>query len=288
METRRHPLVTLAIYVPLVTLALLMLSPFAWMLLAALMKQGNALKFVFIPGGDASLADRLATLYSFSNFEAVATNQDFPFGRFFFNSLMVATSCAGLVVLICTMGGYAFAKKDFPGKDLMFRVLLTSMLVPGMIYMIPQLTLVIQLGWINSLAGLVVPHLASVFGLFLMRQYIETIPDSLFEAARMDGANELQILRHVVFPLSVPVMITLFLLTFLFQWSNFLWQLVVNTPDSPLRTLPVGLALFKGQYSTNWELMMAGACFSVLPIAALFLAAQKFFIEGLTQGAVKG
>jgi multiple sugar transport system permease protein len=288
METRRGPLLTALIYIPLVTLAFLMLSPFVWMVLAALMKQGNALKFVFIPVGDASLSERLATLYSLSNFKAVVENPDFPFGRFFVNSLMVSTSCAGLVVLICTMGGYAFAKKAFPGKDFLFKLLLTSMLVPGMIYMIPQLTLVIQLGWINSWSGLVVPHLASVFGMFLMRQYIETIPDSLFEAARMDGANEVQILRHVVFPLSLPVMITLFLLTFLFQWSNFLWQLVVNTPDSPLRTLPVGLALFKGQYSTNWELMMAGACFSVLPIAALFLAAQRFFIEGLTQGAVKG
>ena len=282
MEFKRSPWVTALIYVPLVGLAFLMLSPFVWMVLAALMKQGQAMHFRFIPDGD------WGELYTLSNFDTVAHNPDFPFLRFFFNSLVVATLCGTLVTLICTMGGYAFAKKEFVGKQLLFKLLLTSMLIPGMIYMIPQLTLVIQLGWINSWAGMVVPHLASVFGIFLMRQYIETIPDSLFEAARMDGANEAQILRHVVFPLSIPVMITLFLLTFLFQWSNFLWQLVVNTPDSPLRTLPVGLALFKGQYSINWELMMAGACFSVLPIAVLFLAAQRFFIEGLTQGAVKG
>lgn len=284
METQpqRPWWLTALIYVPLITLAFLMLSPFVWMVLAALMKSGQALHFKFIPDGAWD------KLYTLDNFRETATKPDFPFLTFFFNSLVVSTLCASFVVLICTMGGYAFAKKDFPGKNLMFKVLLTSMLIPGMIYMIPQLTLVIQLGWINSWAGMVVPHLASVFGMFLMRQYIETIPDSLFEAARMDGANEVQILRHVVFPLSVPVMITLFLLTFLFQWSNFLWQLVVNTPDSPLRTLPVGLALFKGQYSINWELMMAGACFSVLPIAILFIAAQRFFIEGLTQGAVKG
>jgi multiple sugar transport system permease protein len=260
----------------------LMLSPFVWMLLAALMKQGQAMRFTFIPDGPWS------SLYTLDNFREVAQNPNFPFLRFFFNSLVVATSCGALVVVICTMGGYAFAKKDFYGKEILFKLLLASMLIPGMIYMIPQLTLVIQLGWINSWYGMVVPHLASVFGIFLMRQYIETIPDSLFEAARMDGANEVQVLRHVVFPLSMPVMITLFLLTFLFQWSNFLWQLVVNTPDSPLRTLPVGLALFKGQYAISWELMMAGACFSVLPIAVLFLCAQRFFIEGLTQGAVKG
>lgn len=284
METQRPAWLTALIYVPLVLLAFLMLSPFAWMLLAALMKRGEAMHFKFIPGPGQAWGD----LYSLENFSKVANNTDFPFLTFFINSLVVATACATLVVVICTMGGYAFAKKNFPGKQLLFKLLLTSMLIPGMIYMIPQLTLVIQLGWINSWFGMVVPHLASVFGIFLMRQYIETIPDSLFEAARMDGANELQILRHVVFPLSMPVMITLFLLTFLFQWSNFLWQLVVNTPDSPLRTLPVGLALFKGQYAIEWELMMAGACFSVLPIAALFIAAQRFFIEGLTQGAVKG
>jgi multiple sugar transport system permease protein len=275
------PLATVLVLVPLTLVAGLMLAPFAWMVIAALMVPGSALKFRFIPEGPGPL-------YTLENFTRCVGNPDFPFLRFFANSLVVATTCGALVVVICTMGGYAFAKKRFAGREVLFRVLLVSMLVPGMIYMIPQVMLVIELGWVNSWSGLIVPHLASVFGLFLMRQYIETIPDSLFEAARMDGASELAVLRHVVFPLSVPVMVTLFLLTFLFQWSNFLWQLVVNTPDSPLRTLPVGLALFKGQYDVPWELTMAGACFSVLPIAVLFVAAQRFFIEGLTQGAVKG
>jgi len=270
------------LYLPLLLLAILMLSPFVWMLVVALMKPGNALKFRFIPEGP------LSTLYSFENFERCVMSPDFPFLRFFANSLIVAGISGLLVTLICTVGGYAFAKKRFLGRELLFKILLASMLVPGLIYMIPQLTLVIRLGWVNSWYGLIVPHLASVFGLFLMRQHIATIPDSLFEAAHMDGAGEAGILRYVVFPLSIPAMVTLFLLTFLFQWSNFLWQLVVNTPDSPLRTLPVGLALFKGQYAIQWEMMMAGACFSVLPIALLFLLAQRFFIEGLTQGAVKG
>jgi multiple sugar transport system permease protein len=146
---------------------------------------------------------------------------------------------------------------------------------------------VLGLGWLNTLQGLVLPHTASVFGLFLLRQHIRQLPDSLIEAARVDGAGELLIFRVVIVPLSIPIMVTLFLLTFVGQWSNFLWQLIVNTPDSPWMTLPVGLEMFKGQYTNNWELMMAGACMSILPIAVLFFAAQRFFVAGLAAGGDK-
>lgn len=234
-----------------------------------------------------SFAKATAELYTLKNFQQVLHNQDFPFGSFFLNSLIVALGSALLTVIICTMGGYVFAKKTFWGKDVLFLILLSSMMVPGMIFMIPQFVIVTWFGWMNTYLGMIVPHLANIFGLFLLKQYISTIPNSLFEAARIDGASELQILRIIVVPLSLPVLTTLFLLTFVGQWSNFLWQLIVNTADSPLRTLPVGLALFKGQYGVDWEMMMAGACFSIIPIALLFLAAQKFFIAGLTQGAVK-
>jgi multiple sugar transport system permease protein len=126
-----------------------------------------------------------------------------------------------------------------------------------------------------------------VFGLFLLRQHIQQLPDSLIEAARVDGAGELLIFRVVIVPLSVPIMVTLFLLTFVGQWSNFLWQLIINTPDSPWMTLPVGLEMFKGQYKNSWELMMAGACMSILPIALLFFAAQRFFVARLAAGGDK-
>ncbi|MDP7421307.1 MAG: carbohydrate ABC transporter permease [bacterium] len=206
---------------------------------------------------------------------------------FFINSVWVAFWSAFLTTLICTMGGYAFAKKEFMFRDTLFMVLLSAMMIPGMMFMVPQFALVSTFGWINKFAALIIPHLANVFGLFLMRQYIKTIPDSLFEAARLDGASEFQQFKMIVIPLSLPIIITLFLLTFLGQWSNFLWQLIVTTPESAIRTLPVGLALFKGQYAIRWESMMAGACFSIIPIALLFLFAQRFFIEGMTSGAVK-
>jgi len=234
------------------------------------------------------LTDALGEIYTINNFTKVLFNKDFPFAGFFINSLIVAGLSAFFTVIICTMGGYAFAKKDFFLKDQLFLLLLTTMMIPGMIYMVPQFAIVSQLHWINTYKAMIIPHLANVFGLFLLRQYIQTIPNSLFEAAKVDGASEYQVFKNIVIPLSFPIMVTLFLLTFLSQWSNFLWQLIVNTPDSALRTLPVGLALFKGQYAIEWESMMAGACFSIIPIAILFLLAQKFFIEGMTSGAVKG
>ncbi|RME87008.1 MAG: ABC transporter permease subunit [Planctomycetota bacterium] len=226
-------------------------------------------------------------LYTLENFREILENPDFPFARFFLNSLIVSLGTAFLTVLICTLGGYSFARKDFFLKEPLFFLLMGTMMVPGMIFMVPQFAIVSRLGWINSYQAMIVPHLANIFGLFLMRQHISTLPNSLFEAAYLDGAKEWQILTYIVFPLSLPVMATLFLMTFVGQWGNFLWQLITNTPDSAYRTLPVGLALFKGQYGQDWELIMAGACFSILPIAILFLCAQRFFIEGMTQGAVK-
>jgi multiple sugar transport system permease protein len=226
-------------------------------------------------------------IYTIKNFNLIVNNKDFPFISYFKNSLIVATLAGILTVLICTMAGYAFAKKEFIFREALFAALLSAMLIPGMIFMVPQFSIVLKFGWINSFQGMVVPHLANVFGLFLLRQYIKTIPNSLFQAARIDGANELQVFTKIVIPLSFPIMVTLFLLTFVGQWSNFLWQLITNTPDSPCITLPIGLQLFKGQYAQDWEPIMAGACFSIIPIAVLFLIAQRFFIEGMTIGAVK-
>ncbi|MCS6886550.1 MAG: ABC transporter permease subunit [Acidobacteriota bacterium] len=248
-----------------------------------------------LPAGDYSYrfeyarswTEGLAELYTYKNFVAVLFNKDFPFLKFFLNSLIVATLAAIFTVALCTAGGYVFAKKNFYGKEVLFYILLATMLVPGLIFMVPQFVIVTKLGWINTYAGMFVPHIANVFGLYLLRQYMETIPDSLFEAARIDGATEWQQFSVIAVPLSMPIMVTLFLLVFVGQWSNFLWQYITNTPDSPLRTLPVGLALFKGQYDIRWEQMMAGACFSVIPITILFLLAQRFFIEGMTSGGVK-
>lgn len=233
------------------------------------------------------LSARVRALYTLENYQEVLEDPSFPFGEFFLNSLVVALGAALFTTLLCTLGGYAFATKEFPGKATLFRLCVASMMVPGMIYMVPQYAVVTRLGWINGYLGMIVPHLANVFGLLLMTNYIRGLPQSLFEAARIDGASEAQILRHVLTPLAMPAMATLFTLTFMGQWSNFLWQLIVNTPESSYRTLPVGLALFKGQYDLKVEAMMAAAAFSVVPVSVVFFFTQRQLIAGLTSGSVK-
>jgi multiple sugar transport system permease protein len=242
-------------YLVLIPILLLVHLPLIWMVLTALKREGLGISLTFWPDGEKFKT--FGDIYTFSNIIDVLNHPSFPFWKFAVNSTIIAGTCAVVTVTICTMAGYGFAKKRFAGRDKLFALLIAIMMVPGLIFMVPQYAVVLGLGWLNTLKGLVLPHTASVFGLFLLRQHIRQLPDSLIEAARVDGAGELLIFRVVIVPLSIPIMVTLFLLTFVGQWSNFLWQLIVNTPDSPWMTLPVGLEMFKGQYTNNWELMMA-------------------------------
>ncbi|MEK7483413.1 MAG: carbohydrate ABC transporter permease [Planctomycetota bacterium] len=270
----------------------LVLLPFFWMGLTALKDPSLSLSFRLFPEWStfqqAGFWKTMSDFYNLNNFSRILSDPHFPFGLFFLNSFVVASLSGLLTVLLCLWAGYAFARKNFWGKERLFQVLMSSLLVPGMIYMVPQFALVYQLGWMNSYQGMIVPHLANVFGLYLVRQHIEQLPKSLFESASMEGASDFQMLFWVVIPLSWPVLLTLFLTIFTNQWSNFLWQLIINSPDSAYRTLPVGLALFKGQYQLYWGAVMAGACLSVVPMILIFLFTQRFFIEGMTKGAIKG
>ncbi|MFA5479589.1 MAG: carbohydrate ABC transporter permease [Candidatus Muiribacteriota bacterium] len=236
-------------------------------------------------------------------FRNVFKNQG-NFARYFFNSLIVALLAAFFTTIICSFSGYVFAKKNFYGKEVLFKLLLAGMMVPGMMFMVPQYVLVYVLGTIdflnigkiltslhimgmNTYGAMFIPHLANVFGLFMIKQYMETIPTSLIEAARIDGASESKIFYRVIMPVASPIVMTLFLLTFIGQWSNFLWQLIMST-SSNMYTLPVGLAMFQGQYSAEWTKLMAASTITVVPIIILFVFAQRYFIEGMTKGAVKG
>jgi len=269
------------LWISIAALASFALLPLFWMFVTALKKEGMGLSTQIVPRGGFS------ELYTVKNFTAILGDPDFPFFQFLLNSTIVAASTALLSTAICFMSAYAFARKNFPGKELIYSLLMASMMVPGMIFMVPQFALVAEFGWINTWQALVIPHTANVFGIFLLRQAIERIPKSLFEAAAVDGASDWQTMFLVIMPLASPVLVTLLLLTFLGQWSNFLWQLIVNTPDSPWITLPVGISLFKGQYSIAWEKMMAASVISVLPVLLLFLFLQRYIISGLTQGGVK-
>ncbi len=260
-------------YAGLALAGVVVMFPFVWMVSTAFKLPQNAFDLQIIP--------RPATL---DNFYKVIFN--YGFGRYFLNSFIVAGSAALVTTFFASLAAYAFAKKQFPLKNTLFAVFLASMMVPGLMYVVPQFAIVAQLGWMNTYKAMVIPHLANVFGLFLMKQYLAGIPDDLIDAAHIDGASESRIFFSLILPLSSPVVATLFLLTFQFHWNNFLWQLIV-TNDASLYTVPVGLALFKSAHEELYTLKMAGSCFSIIPIALIFLFTQRFFIEGMTQGALK-
>lgn len=272
-RTRAH-ILKAVVYAAITLAAVVVLFPFFWMLVTAFKEPGREFT-----------ADVLPNPPTLENFRRVLT--DYGFTRYFANSVIVATVAATFATLFAALAGYVFAKKQFFMKDKVFAFLLASLMIPGLMYVVPQFAIVNRLGWMNTYQGMIVPHLANVFGLFLMRQYMTTIPSELLEAARMDGAGEWQLFRRVMVPLSVPILATLFLLTFQFHWNNFLWQLIVVNVER-LYTVPVGLALFKSAHEELYTLKMAGSCISVLPIAVLFFFAQRYFIEGMTMGALKG
>lgn len=207
-------------------------------------------------------------------------------GRYLLNSLFIATVVTLGSLVFNTMAGYAFARLAFAGREALFRGLLLTLMIPGQVAMFPLFLGLRQVGWIDSHAGVIVPGLASVFGIFLVRQYAKSIPQSLIDAARIDGAGELRIFLSVVLPLLRPILITLAVFTFLGTWNDFLWPLIVLTDDR-LYTLPVALANLLGEHASDTELMMAGAVLTVLPVMLLFLVLQRYYIGGLTAGAVK-
>jgi multiple sugar transport system permease protein len=208
-------------------------------------------------------------------------------GRYLFNSALVATLATLISLFFNTTAGYAFAKLRFPGRERIFRTLLGALVIPGQVAMIPLFALVKELGLVSTYGGVIVPAMASIFGIFLVRQYALSIPEDLLEAARIDGASEWRIFRSVVAPLLKPILITLGILTFLATWNDFMWPLIVLS-DQKLYTLPVALAGLSREYVLDNELMMAGAVITVMPVLILFLALQRYYIAGILAGSVKG
>ncbi|GAA1121143.1 carbohydrate ABC transporter permease [Kribbella jejuensis] len=252
------------------------LAPFAWMFLGSVKPTGE------IVAAPSAWLPRSPTL---GNFGQLLSKQNF--GLYFFNSTVVAASCVLGNLLFSSMAGYAFAKLDFAGKKLLFGLVLTMLIIPGVTTFVPLFVLVSNLGMSNSYLGLILPFVVTPLGVFLMRQFIRDIPDSLLEAARLDGAGEVRIFLRVVVPLCRPPLATLAILTFLAQWNNFLWPLVIAQTEDHY-TLPVALALFSvGANGTNYGLLLAGAVTVVTPIVLLFLVLQKQFIQGIAHTGIK-
>jgi len=257
-------------------LAALVLFPLLWMVSVSLMASGESANY------PPALLPAHATL---EHYRALFSQQNM--GRYFLNSVIVATSATVLALFFNGLAGYAFAKLRFRGREALYRLLLAGLLVPAQVTMIPLFGLLKWLGLVNSYAGAIVPGAASIFGIFLVRQYALSIPDELLDAARIDGAGEWRVFRSVVAPLLTPILVTLGIFVFLGTWNDFMWPLIVLS-DRDMQTLPVALAGLSREHVQDNELMMAGAVVTVLPVLALFLSMQRYYLRGIMVGSVKG
>ncbi|KQY46973.1 carbohydrate ABC transporter permease [Cellulomonas sp. Root137] len=254
----------------------LVVTPFIWMLLGSFKSEGE------LRANPPTWWPQAPTL---DNFRELFTRLDFV--QFFTNSIVVALAVTLGNLLFCSMLGYAFAKIDFWGRTWLFRLVLATLMIPGMVTLVPLFVLVSNLGMVNTYFGLILPFLAGPFGVFLMRQFMQGIPDELVDAARVDGAGELRIFWRVVMPLCKPALATLAILTFLGSWNNFLWPLVVASTED-MYTLPVALALYSvGQNATQYGLLLAGSVVVVVPVLVVFLALQRHFVQGLATTGLK-
>lgn len=203
-----------------------------------------------------------------------------PMTKSLFNSAFVAATVTLCNMVLCSMAGFAFAKLKFPGRDAIFLGLISAMMIPWQVFLIPGFVIVKHLGWLNTYWALIVPNLAMPFGIFLCRQYIVSIPDGLLEAARIDGYNEWRIYWRIILPLIRPALATLAIFTFLSQWNSFVWPLIV-IQWSEMRTVPLIVGVLNGQFGANFAMVMAGALVITLPMLLVFLAFQRQFIKGV-------
>ncbi len=270
------PFGLVALYATLTAGALLALFPMLWMVSASLMPTGEA---------TSDPPRFLPSRVTGEHYRALFTRLNL--GRYLLNSTIVALTVTAISLFVNSMAGYAFAKLRFRGRDRLFRALTTGLVIPVQVAMLPLFLLMKELGMINTYWGVIVPGLASIFGIFLVRQYALSIPDDLLDAARIDGAGELRIYWSVVLPTIRPILATLAIWTFLATWNDFMWPLIVLSDESRF-TLPVALANLSGEHVADTELMMAGSVLTVLPVMLVFLFLQRFYVAGITAGSVKG
>jgi multiple sugar transport system permease protein len=266
----------LLLHVALVVGLLLMIGPFVWMILGSFKTTGELRQ---VP---PTVIPEEPTL---ANYRELFDRLDFP--RYFFNSAVVALAVTAGNLLFCSMLGYALAKLEFAGKRVVFVLVLATLMVPSIVTFMPLFVLISNMGLVNTHAGLILPFVVGALGVFLMRQFIDGIPDELLDAARIDGAGEYTIFFKIVLPLCGPALATLAILTFLGSWNSFLWPLVVASTEN-MYTLPVAVALFSiGQNENDVGLQMAGAAVVVLPVVLLFLAMQRYIIQGIATTGIK-
>lgn len=267
----------ICIYAVLIFITFITIGPFLWLLSTSL-KSGSENIFqyppVFIPENP-----------TLSNYTAVM--EFFPFWKYLFNSVVVSVLTVLLNILFCSLAAYPLARMQFKGKNIVFILIISTMMIPFQLLMIPIYIMALNLGLQNTYAGLVLPHATTAFGIFLMRQAFITIPYELDESARMDGAGSFRIWWQILMPLVKPATVTLAIFTFMMAWGDFLWPLIILN-DTSMYTLPLGVNALAGSFTSNWRYIAAGSVLSVLPIIIFFIFMQRYFIDGAMKGAVKG
>ncbi len=273
---RRPRLMAIPVLLLLVTATALSVLPLYWMVATSFQTPSGA---VALP---PQLVPKPVSTYGWERLFATPNLL-----RWTANSLVVSSLGTVAYVAVSTMAGYALAQRTFPGRRIIFTIYVASVLVPGILSIVTTYLVIVAFGWTNSYLALIVPELASPFGAFLMCQTLRSFPRELLDAARIDGAGEWTVFARVVVPIAAPAMAVLAVLHFQYLWNSFVWPLTVTSEDA-MRTLPVGLANLQTVQSTNFPLLMAGSTFAAIPMIIVFFAAQRFFLKGVTVGAVRG
>ena len=264
-------------FVILCLLALLFLAPVYWMISTSLKPEADTI---------AQPVQWIPAHPTLANYADVLNSPDGNILRWTWNSLYVASVFTVLHLILCTLTAYPLARMRFPGRNTWFWFILSSLMIPGIVTLVPTYLMMIQFNWINSYQSLIWPGISGVFGVFLLRQFFVGIPKELEEAARLDGANSLQVLRHVILPLAVPALVTLGVFAFMGSWNNFLWpSFVVTDPDK--MTLPVGITTFSQRYVTDYGKLMASTALAAVPVLLAYLLAQRYLVAGLATSGLK-
>lgn len=264
------------LYLFLIVSVVIMVFPFFWMVISSIKPRAELLTY------PPSFIVHRPTFESYQElFELV------PMLRYILNSLFVATTITITNLLLSSLAGYAFAKHKFFGRDKLFLLVLGSMMIPWQVNIIPGFIIVKNLGWLNSFQGLIIPAMVNAFGIFFMRQFISTIPNDLIDAAKIDGLSEFYIFSRLILPLCKPALATLAIFTFMQQWNNFVWPLII-IHESDMRTVPLSLAVLNAQFGTSFGLLMAGSTVAIAPMILAFLILQKFIVRGIVLSGLKG
>lgn len=277
VEIGESKLSQIIFYLVLILFTLFFLLPLLWMVVTAFKPFEEWLNPNWIPVNP-----------TLENFMSIFNDKSLPVVNWFFNSLLIASLFTTAILIIDALAGYAYARLEFPGKNLLFGLMLATLVMPGIMFLIPNYLTVARLDWIGTIQGVIAPGLSGVFGVFFMRQFFQGLPRELEEAAYIDGAGIFRTFWSVVLPLSKGPIITLGIITFLTSWNDFLWPLLILGGDRQALTLPVGLATLQGQYTFDYGKLMAGALVLTIPVLILYAFFQRYIIRSISMTGIKG